>query len=119
MIHGRLRDGNNYWQIMNNALQSAIDDNYPGVDEHAIVAAPQFFSKKYNSGQYKSKDLAWGDVNAWQAGEKATHPKGSNVDSFDALDKYIDEFSDSDKYPSMTNVSSCQSRSLLMKFEHD
>jgi len=35
---------------MNQALQSAVSDNYPGVDSKAIVVAPQFFSERFNSG---------------------------------------------------------------------
>lgn len=104
MIHGRLRDGDKYWTTMNDILQSAIDDNVPGADEHAIVVAPQFFSTKYNSGQYGKHVLAWGDVNAWQAGEVATHPKGTQQTSFDALDALVNEFMDASKYPDMKNV---------------
>jgi len=50
VIHGKLRDGNNYWGIMNDALESALKDEVPNVDEKAFVIAPQFFSEEYNSG---------------------------------------------------------------------
>ncbi|KAK0552564.1 hypothetical protein OC846_002856 [Tilletia horrida] len=104
MIHGRTRNGNDYWTVMNDALQSALKDNYPGVDPNTIVTAPQFFSTIFNSGQYDNNTLAWGDVNAWQAGEVATHPNKSTSSSFDALDAFIDEFSNSSKYPNMKNI---------------
>lgn len=104
MIHGRLRDGGEYWSTMNEVLWSAIEDDYAGADPYDIVTAPQFFSTVYNSGQYTSTQLAWGDVNAWQAGEVATHPDSTDVSSFDALDAFIDEFSDKSKYPQMTNL---------------
>lgn len=53
-IHGKLRDGDNYWTIMNDALDSAVKANYPGADEDSIVVAPEFFSTKYNSGVRRS-----------------------------------------------------------------
>ncbi|UZJ51884.1 hypothetical protein CBS101457_001204 [Exobasidium rhododendri] len=104
MIHGKLRNGDTYWTTMNDALETAVDDDYPGVDSDAIVVAPQFFSTILNSGQYSSDELAWGDVNAWQAGDIATHPNNTVLTSFDALDALVDNFSNSTKYPAMKNV---------------
>lgn len=104
MIHGRQRDGDAYWTTMNNILQSAIDAEYPGADDDAIVVAPQFFSKKLNSGQYSDSEMAWEDVNGWQAGDPAIHPEGTKLTSFDALDAIVEEFMDEDKYPSMQNI---------------
>ncbi|CAO1620108.1 unnamed protein product [Parajaminaea phylloscopi] len=104
MIHGKLRNGNSYWTTLNNALQSAVAANYPGASASDIVTAPQFFSTKYNSGQYKSTQLAFGDVNAWQAGDVATHPAGTTLTSIDALDAFVDEFANTSKYPNMKNL---------------
>ncbi|CAD6891305.1 unnamed protein product [Tilletia controversa] len=104
MIHGRIRNGNDYWTVMNDALQSALGDGYPGVDSNTIVTAPQFFSTIFNKDQYTSNQLAWADVNAWQAGEVATHPKKTTSSSFDALDAFIDEFSNTSKYPNLKNL---------------
>jgi hypothetical protein len=104
MIHGRQRDGDAYWTTMNNILQSALDAEYPGADDDAIVVAPQFFSKKLNSGQYSDTEMAWEDVNGWQAGDPAIHPEGTKLTSFDALDAIVEEFMDEDKYPSMQNI---------------
>lgn len=104
MIHGKLRDGEDYWTTMNDILQKAIDADYPGADDAAVVVAPQFFSEKLNSGQYTSDMMAWDDVNAWQAGDPAIHPKGTKLTSFDALDALVDEFNREDKYPNMNNI---------------
>lgn len=104
MIHGKLRDGDDYWTTMNNILKSAVDANYPGADDEAIIVAPQFFSEKLNAGQYSKDVMAWEDVNAWQAGDPASHPKGTKLTSFDALDALVEEFMDEDKYPSMKNI---------------
>ncbi|KAK1220643.1 hypothetical protein PQX77_016596 [Marasmius sp. AFHP31] len=104
MIHGRLRNGATYWEIMDDALKKAVDDEYPGADPKSFVIAPQFFSEKYNKGQYTSSQLAFEDVNAWQAGDTASYPKGTNVTSMDALDAIIADFSDKDMYPSITNI---------------
>ncbi|PWN49982.1 hypothetical protein IE53DRAFT_387764 [Violaceomyces palustris] len=104
MIHGKLRNGNTYWSTMNKVLQSAVKDGYPNADENAVVTAPQFFSTIYNSGQYNSSQLAWADVNAWQAGETATHPKRTSVTAFDALDALIDHFANKTKYPALERL---------------
>lgn len=104
MIHGRTRNGADYWTTMNDVLSSAVDDSYPSADPHAIIVAPEFYSAKLNSGQYKKDELAWDDINAWQAGEAAIHPSGSTESSFDALDALFDEFSDKSTYPNLEEL---------------
>lgn len=54
--------------------------------------------------QYSSDQLAWGDTNAWQTNDVATHPAGTNSTSFDALDVLVDEFANATRYPLMKNV---------------
>lgn len=104
MIHGKLRNGGEYWTTMNDALDTAVKDKYAGASKNDIVTAPQFYSTRYNSGQYKSSELAFDDVNGWQAGDPASHPDGTKLTSFDALDAYVDEFADASKYPQMKNL---------------
>ncbi|EPQ29942.1 uncharacterized protein PFL1_02614 [Pseudozyma flocculosa PF-1] len=104
MIHGRMKDGFDYWTTMNDILQSALDADDSNADPNAIVVAPQFYSAKLNEGQYADDVLAWGDVNAWQAGEAAVHPDGATESSFDTLDAFIDEFNDKSKYPAMQRL---------------
>lgn len=104
MIHGRNRNGNDYWTTMDKILSSAIKDNYPSADPNAIIVAPQFYSKQLNSGQYKKHELAWDDINAWQAGEAAIHPKNAKETSFDALDALFDHFSNTTAYPSLEEL---------------
>lgn len=104
MMHGRLRDGDHYWTVMNNALKAAQKANYGGAWKEAIVVAPELYSTKLNKGQYDAKTLAWGETNAWQAGGIATHPKGTNLTSMDALDAILDHFSDRQAFPSMKNI---------------
>lgn len=48
-IHGRIRNGNQYWQTLENALANAVRDNYTGASNNSIVVAPQFFSTQFNS----------------------------------------------------------------------
>ena len=104
MFHGRNRDGDRYWSIMDRALKSAQKDNYPGTPKHAVVVAPQFFSAKLNEGQYSNSTLAWSDVNAWQSGSVAVHPEGTDVSSMDAVDALVDLFSNEKKYPNLKNL---------------
>lgn len=101
IMHGKLRDGANYWNILNNIIKSAIAAKTPNAVSTCIVAAPQFYSTRLNLGQYTTSQLAWADTNVWQAGQAANHPSASNVTSFDALDALLAEFSDTSKYPSM------------------
>ncbi|KAJ1022554.1 hypothetical protein NDA16_003543 [Ustilago loliicola] len=104
MIHGRNRNGNDYWTTMDTILSSAIKDNYPSADPNAIIVAPQFYSEKLNKGQYKKHELAWDDINAWQAGEAAIHPSRAKETSFDALDALFDHFSNTTAYPSLEEL---------------
>lgn len=104
MIHGRLRDGATYWSTMTSILQSAVKDSYAAADKNAIIVAPQFYSSKLNANQYDDSELAWEDINAWQAGEAAIHPSASKETSFDALDALYDEFSNTDKYPALESL---------------
>ena len=104
VIHGRLRDGGKYWSFLNSTVEAAQKDNYPGSHINVTIAAPQFFSARYNKGQYGENELAWGDVNAWQALETAVHPTGTSVDAAEALDAIVEHFEDKQKYPSMTNI---------------
>ncbi|SNX86063.1 uncharacterized protein MEPE_04772 [Melanopsichium pennsylvanicum] len=104
MIHGRNRNGGDYWETMDTILSSAVSANYSSADPNAIVVAPQFYSENLNSGQYSKHELAWGDINAWQAGEAAIHPKNANETSFDALDTFFDHFSNTTAYPSLEEL---------------
>lgn len=103
-IHGRKRDGNRYWEVMKNILESAVDNNYPGADKNAIVIAPQFYSRKLNKGLYDSDTLAWNDINTWEAGGVAAHPSGTKQTSFDAMDALLSFLSDKKRFPSMKNI---------------
>ncbi|UZJ55652.1 hypothetical protein CBS101457_004972 [Exobasidium rhododendri] len=104
MIHGKLRDGDTYWSTMSSILSSAMADNTPGVDPNSIIVAPEFFSTIFNSGQYSNTELGWDDVNGWQAGDTATHPSGTTLTSFDALDALVEVFANTTTYPAMKNV---------------
>lgn len=104
MMHGKLRDGANYWGILNSVLQTAIANKQPNAVSTSIVTAPQFYSTQFNSGQYTSNQLAFADTNVWQAGEPANHPAGSNVTSIDALEALLAEFSNTQKYPNMKQI---------------
>ncbi|TKY88349.1 hypothetical protein EX895_002701 [Sporisorium graminicola] len=101
MMHGKLRDGSNYWTVMNNVLKTAIANKSPGAHSTSIIAAPQFYSTRFNSGQYTADQLAFADTNVWQAAEAANHPAGCNLTSFDVLDALLAEFGNTAKYPKM------------------
>ncbi|PWZ01821.1 hypothetical protein BCV70DRAFT_157460 [Testicularia cyperi] len=104
MMHGKLRDGANYWSILNDAVSSAVAAKYPNAASTSIIVAPEFYSTRLNSGQYSDSTLSWADTNVWQAGQSANHPADTNVTSFDALDTLLDEFSDASKYPKMQQI---------------
>ncbi|KEY72828.1 hypothetical protein S7711_10834 [Stachybotrys chartarum IBT 7711] len=104
VIHGRLRDGDAYWTTMNEAITAARGNGSFDLAENVAVIAPQFLSAVYNSGQYTAQQLAWGEVNAWQAGSVATHPARTTLSSFDALDGLISGFTNRTQYPQLNNV---------------
>ncbi|WFD42590.1 hypothetical protein MPSI1_001236 [Malassezia psittaci] len=104
MMHGKLRDGDTYWSIMNDIVNSARQDNNPGAMKDIIIAAPQMYSAKLNKGQYDNDTLAWEDVNTWQSGAIASHPPGTNLTSMDALDVVVDHFTRRATYPALTNI---------------
>lgn len=104
MIHGRNRNGGDYWHTMDKVLKSAVKDNYASADSNAVVVAPQFYSERLNKGQYKKHELAWDDINAWQAGEAAIHPRRAKETSFDALDAFFDHFSNRTQYPALEEL---------------
>lgn len=104
VIHGRLRDGNGYWKMLDKVITDAKKDNFDGTDRETAVLAPQFFSTKFNSGQYKKHQLAWDDLNAWQPGGRATHPSDTNLTSFDVIDGLLDFHSDKLEYPNLKNI---------------
>ncbi|KAH7322539.1 hypothetical protein B0I35DRAFT_476481 [Stachybotrys elegans] len=104
VIHGKRRDGDHYWKIMNDAIMDAKDEGFYKSERQVAVISPQFYSTVYNSGAYSEKQLAWGDLNAWQSGGTATHPTETTTSSFDALDYLISGFTDSLQYPKLTNI---------------
>ncbi|RSL68042.1 hypothetical protein CEP54_002963 [Fusarium duplospermum] len=104
IVHGKLRDGDYYWETMNRVVKRAKAKKYPGSNRESIIIAPQLFSTVFNLGQYTPRQLAWGDLNAWQAGSVATHPSGTTFSSMDALDALVVDVSNREKYPRMKNV---------------
>ncbi|KAJ5280344.1 hypothetical protein N7478_005716 [Penicillium angulare] len=104
VLHGKLRNGNTYWKTFHDAIKYAKEDNFPGTDRKMGVLAPQFFSTKYNSGQYNKNQLGWEDLNAWEPGAQANHPKNTTLTTFDVIDGLVRLHSNKDKYPSLKNV---------------
>ena len=104
MMHGKLRDGDKYWTVMNDVYQGALKSRSVDVNNRTIIAAPQFYSTKLNKGQYADDELAWSDPNTWQAGEPANHPDGTDVTAFDALDAIVEYFADKKQFPKMKNI---------------
>jgi pimeloyl-ACP methyl ester carboxylesterase len=90
--------------MLHNSINEARSDNFTGTNRKTAVLAPQFFSTKFNSGQYKTNQLAWDDLNAWQPGGQANHPANTTLTSFDVLDGLVKLHSDKEKYPKLTNV---------------
>lgn len=104
IIHGSRRDADAYWIALNATVMAQILSRNPNVDPNVIVAAPLFYSTKLNSGEYNASQLAWGDVNVWQAGALSNHPKDIHVSSFQAIYKLIQHFSNKSLFPNMQNI---------------
>lgn len=65
--------------------------NLESASANAILVSPRFMSTVRNKGAYKDSELAWGDVNAWAAGEASTHPPGVAISTFTVLDSLLNE----------------------------
>jgi hypothetical protein len=89
---------------MNDVIKSAVKAGVSNVDQNALIISPQFFSTRYNSGQYTARQLAWDDVNGWEAGDPANHPAGTKVTSIDVLDSIVAALLNASGYPLMRNI---------------
>lgn len=104
VIHGNLRDGYSYWNDFNTIIQQQKKVPHSGIDPNLILVAPEFYSTILNSGLYGATDLAWGDVNVWQAGQQSNHPNGARISSFEVVKRLVDHFDDRTMYPNMKNI---------------
>lgn len=104
IIHGVDRNANTYFSILNNAWAAARDAKSGSAKANSIRVAPQFFSTNEDKGAYNESQLAWGDSNAWTAGEGSTNPPGSGVSSWAVLDMLLNRFADQGAYPNMTTI---------------
>lgn len=104
IVHGVKRNAGVYWSILNNAWAKARDAGLGSALPNSIRVAPLFFSTVEDKAAYNGSDLAWGDSNAWTAGEASTHPAGSSVSSFAVLDMFLNRFSDRTAYPKMKYI---------------
>jgi hypothetical protein len=89
---------------MNEVVRSAVKAGVSNVDQNVLIISPQFFSTRYNTGQYTARQLAWDDVNGWEAGDPANHPAGTTVTSIDVLDSIVASLVNASGYPSMRNI---------------
>lgn len=48
--------------------------------------------------------IAFGDLNAWEASDEATHPNDTTLTAFDALDAFVLEFTNATRYPALKNI---------------
>lgn len=104
IIHGINRNANTYWSILNKAWAQARDASLGSARPKSIRVAPLFFSTRQDEGAYNQTHLAWGDSNAWTAGEGSTNPPLSHVSSFTVLDVLLDRFSDAAAFPNMKTI---------------
>ncbi|KJZ79569.1 hypothetical protein HIM_01038 [Hirsutella minnesotensis 3608] len=106
IVHGKNRDAGRYWRRMNDGIRRARRRGYPGSGTEALVLAPVFFSTIKNASQFTEQQLAWcgSDLDEWQGGGQAVHPRGTNLSSFDVLDALLAHLADPGLYPRLTNV---------------
>lgn len=104
IIHGVARNANTYFTVLNNAWAKARDASFGSARPNSIRVAPLFFSTQEDRGAYNASQLAWGDSNAWTAGEGSTNPPGSGISSFTVLDTLLDRFANQAQYPKMKTI---------------
>lgn len=104
IVHGVKRNAGEYWTILNNAWTEARDAALGSASVNSIRVAPLFFSTVEDEGVYNETELAWGDSNAWTAGEGSTCPRCSGVSSFAVLDSLLNRFGNRGAYPKMKYI---------------
>ncbi|EST04699.2 hypothetical protein PSEUBRA_005977 [Kalmanozyma brasiliensis GHG001] len=104
VVHGVARNANTYWSILNNAYTRARNASLGSADVNSIRVAPLFFSTLEDVGAYNETHLAWGDSNAWTAGEGSTNPPLSGISSYAVLDSLLLRFANPIEYPNMKTI---------------
>ncbi|WFD31426.1 hypothetical protein MSPP1_002461 [Malassezia sp. CBS 17886] len=104
IIHGSLRDADAYFSYMATVRQQQLQAGNGNVDPNMIIVAPVFYSTKWNSGEYKKNQLAWGDSNLWIPGERSNHPAGVRMSSFAVVEELLNHFDNRTQFPNMRNI---------------
>ncbi|CAO1623126.1 unnamed protein product [Jaminaea pallidilutea] len=104
IIHGVKRNADSYWATLNNAWADARNMSLGSASPNSIRVAPLFFSSERDEPALNATTLGWGDPSGWTGGDGSTHPSGSNLSPFGALDALLDHFSSMQKFPKVKRV---------------
>lgn len=99
-IHGRDRNGDDYWKTFNNIYQSSKRSKQAPAS--MIVVAPQFYSFANDVGAYSGNEVTYADSNGWIAGDPSISPPG--VSAFTILDAFVAHFADRSLYPNLKTI---------------
>jgi pimeloyl-ACP methyl ester carboxylesterase len=106
IIHGQLRDANDYFYVAANALATADPALGPTKDNVAIIS-PMFTNEKDQGTAYpyeESNALAWTGAE-WAYGRNNIYPAYStNTSSFHVLDEIVAYYQDETLFPNMHEV---------------
>ncbi|KAF8917278.1 hypothetical protein CPB85DRAFT_1431546 [Mucidula mucida] len=106
ILPGNPRDCWYYWNVVNNALYVANEQDPSGVKlEEVSIMAPCFFNEADRAaGALQSDQLSWGNLN-WVTGEYNVGPESiSKYSSFSVVDSLVDYYMDQATFPSLNVV---------------
>ncbi|OAQ61005.1 transmembrane protein [Pochonia chlamydosporia 170] len=102
MVAGKLSNAGLYWERLRNVSEGLAGTRFKS--RNAIPVAPILFSDRFTPDLHGEDELSWASPGAWIAGRTANYPPTTNLTSIDALEALVDEFSNTEKYPALTNI---------------
>jgi pimeloyl-ACP methyl ester carboxylesterase len=97
VLHGRLRNADDYYLSANTAQVAAGEDG-----KHALMIVPQFLAEiDIEAHKLPAETLRW-SLEGWEGGESALAP--SPVSSFEALDAILAKLADRRIFPNLKQV---------------
>ncbi|KAK2594075.1 hypothetical protein QQS21_008224 [Conoideocrella luteorostrata] len=104
IVPGKLSNAGLYWERLRNVSEGLYGTQFNRTNRKILNVSPILFSERFTPGLRGDDQLSWATPRGWIAGLTAAHPAGTRLTSVDALEALVDEFSKSDKYPMVTNI---------------
>ncbi|MGE0225382.1 MAG: hypothetical protein AB7F35_30385, partial [Acetobacteraceae bacterium] len=97
MVHGRLRNADDYFRLAAQAREAAGEQA-----DTTLLIAPQFLAQQDAQAHHLPPDVLRWDTNGWQQGSPALGPAA--LSSFEALDAVLARLGDTALFPSLRAI---------------